>query len=118
MGLKTENYVSKRTGVIISPAYAVLRALVIEADNTVRAKFAIQTSREATQSYEPIDTVEISFTWDRQTDPAKMAYETAKKQVLDVEKCDEDGNRYMGTENGIHYGWENDFVGGSNDTNN
>lgn len=118
MGLKTENYVSKRTGIVLHKAYAVLKTLVIEANNSVRAKFAIQTSREATQSYEPIDTVEISFTWDRQTDPAKMAYETAKTQSRNVEKYDENGNIYTEAENGILYGWENDFVGGSNDTNN
>ena len=101
MGLKTTNYVSKRTGVIISPAYAVLRTLVIEADNTVRAKFAIQTSRGATKEYEPIDTVEVSFRWDRKSNPAKMAYETAKTEVRTIE---------TETVKGILYGWQDDIV--------
>ena len=101
MGLKTVNYVSKRTGIVLPYAYAVLRTLVIEGNNSVRAKFAIQASREATKEYDPIDTVEISFKWDRKTDPAKMAYETAKTEVRTIE-----------TEmvKGTLYGWQDDIV--------
>ena len=110
MGLKTENYVSKSTGIILPKAYAVLKNLVIETDNRARAIFAVQTSRENAQNYNALDKVEVRFTWDRKTDPAKQAYETAKTETRTFEKYDAQDNPYTVTEKGTLYGWENDFV--------
>ena len=110
MGLKTTNYVSKSTGLLLPEAYAVLKNLVIESNNSTRAIFAVQTSREATQTLKPIDKVEVHFTWDRKTDPAKLAYETAKAETRTFEKYDEKGEPYTETEYGTLYGWDNDIV--------
>lgn len=106
MGLKTNNYVSKSTGIHLPIAYAVLRNLVIEANSQARAVFAIQTDRENAKKYTPIDKVEVHFEWDRKTDPAKMAYEVAKTQMVSVYS-------EMGEEtkkNGVLFGWQNDIV--------
>lgn len=111
MGLKTTNYVSKGTGQVLPVAYAVLRNLIIEKDNRVRAIFAIQSSREATKMYNPIDKVELWFNWDRKTDPAKMAYDTAKTETKNVEKTNEiTGETVEMVELGTLYGWQDDFV--------
>lgn len=111
MGLKTTNYVSKGTGQVLPVAYAVLRNLIIEKDDRVRAIFAIQSSREATKMYNPIDKVELWFNWDRKTDPAKMAYEVAKNEVREV------GTGFYADEKeitekqyGTLYGWQDDIV--------
>ena len=110
MGLKTKNYVSKSTGLILPEAYAVLKNLIIETDNRARAIFAVQASRENAQNYKAIDTHEIRFEWDRKTDPAKMAYALAKLQTEEVEKYDGNGNITVETVKGLLNGWEDDFV--------
>ena len=110
MGLKTTNYVSKSTGLVLPEAYAVLKNLIIETDNQARAVFAIQASRENAQNYKAIDTHEIRFEWDRKTDPAKMAYALAKLQTEEIEKYDENGNVSVETVQSLLNGWEDDFV--------
>jgi hypothetical protein len=111
MGLKTKNYLSKSTGLILSEAYAVLKNLVIETDNRVRAIFAVQASREATNQYKAIDKVEVHFVWDRKTDPAKMAYEAAKVETRTYEMYNEETHTAIPvTENGTLFGWEDDIV--------
>jgi hypothetical protein len=111
MGLKTTNYVSKSTGLVLPEAYAVLKTLVVESNNSARAIFAVQASRENAQNYQAIDKVEVRFTWDRKTDPAKMAYETAKTEVKPFEHYNEEtGETLTGTEYGTLYGWEDDIV--------
>ena len=111
MGLKTNNYVSKSTGITMPEAYAVLTKLFIEDNNSARAIFAIQSSREATKQYKALDKVEINFVWDRKTDPARMAYETAKTQTFEYTEYDEAINEFVTkTELGTLYGWQNDIV--------
>lgn len=110
MGLKTTNYVSKSTGLVLPEAYAVLTNLIIERDNRARAIFAIQSSREATQTLKPIDKVEVHFTWDRKTDTAKMAYETAKTETILETKYDDKGNPYTEVQHGTLFGWQDDIV--------
>ena len=111
MGLKTTNYVSKSTGLVLPVAYAVLRNLVIETNNQVRAIFAVQASRENANKYEAIDKVTVWFEWDRKTDPAKMAYETAKNEKRTVETgLYTDDKPVTETEYGTLYGWEDDIV--------
>ena len=111
MGLKTENYVSESTGLTLGKAYAVLRNLIIESDNRARAIFAVQATRENAEKYKPLDKVEVYFTWDRKTDPAKAAYEAAKVQARDVERYDEELKKsFVEKEYGTLYGWEDDIV--------
>jgi hypothetical protein len=110
MGLKTTNYVSKSTGIYMPVAFALLKTLIVEADNRARAIFAVQTDRESANTYKAIDKVEVHFTWDRKTDPAKMAYEAAKTEVHDEEVYDANGNRTITRTEGVLYGWEDDMV--------
>lgn len=111
MGLTTENYVSKSTGITLPKAYAVLTNLIVETDNRARAIFAIQSSREATKQFKAIDKVEVHFTWDRKTDPAKQAYETAKTEVKEVETgLYADEKAITEKEYGTLYGWQDDIV--------
>jgi hypothetical protein len=111
MGLKTNNYVSKSTGIVLPEAYAILTNLIVESNNNARAIFAIQSSREATKQYKALDKVEINFTWDRKTDPAIMAYETAKTQTIKLEKYNEVTGEFVPTiEFGTLYGWQDDKV--------
>ena len=106
MGLKTSCYVSKSTGVVLNNAYAMLGELVIGRNNQARALFLIQASRENVQSFKPLDEVYVFFTWDRKQDPAKQAYEEAKKQVIEAD--DEYGEKTT-RKAGVLFGWENDY---------
>lgn len=112
MGLKTTNYVSKSTGLVLPEAYAVLKNLVIETDNRARAIFAVQASRENAQTYQAIDKVEVRFMWDRKSNPAEMAYDAAKKQVFLETEYNENGTvkERKVKEYGVLYGWEDDYV--------
>ena len=111
MGLKTTNYVSKSTGLVLPVAYGVLTNLIIETDSSARAIFAIQASREYAEKYKAIDKAEIRFKWDRKTNPAEMAYNLAKTEVKSYEKYDEETNTAIVVkENGILFGWEDDRV--------
>ena len=93
MGLKTENYTSKSTGITLPKAYAVLKNLIIETDNRARAIFAVQASRE--------------------DDPATMAYETAKTETETIKVYDKEKKAWVEkTEYGTLYGWQDDIVGG------
>jgi hypothetical protein len=111
MGLKTKNYEVKKVGITLPEAYAVLKNLIIETDNRGRAIFAIQQNRESANTYVALDKVEVRFTWDRKTDPAKMAYNAAKTETREVEDgTDEEGNVLFKTEYGPLYGWTDDYV--------
>ena len=58
-----------------------------------------------------LDKVEVRFTWDRKTDPAKMAYETAKTETETIKVYDEEKKAWVEkTEYGTLYGWQNDIV--------
>lgn len=109
MGLKTTNYVSKSTGITLPTAYAKIKDLVLNGNNG-RAIFAIQSTREAMDNFAPIDKVEVRFTWDRKSDIAKTAYETAKAETRTVEKYNEKGEPYTEVEYGTLHGWDNDIV--------
>lgn len=109
MGLKTTNYVSKSTGLVLSEAYARIKDLVLNGNNG-RAIFSIHTTRENIDKFSPVDKVEVHFTWDRKSDIAKAAYEAAKAETRTVEKYNEKGEPYTETEYGTLYGWDNDIV--------
>lgn len=105
MGLIKNNYYSENTGVTLPTAYAILKDLVLNG-NRARAIFVIQSSRENTTLLKPIDKVEIYFDWDRKSDLAKMAYETAKSQKEEIY----DGNLLIETIEGVLYGWQDNKV--------
>lgn len=108
MGLIKNNYFSKSTGLTLPTAYAIIKDIVLNGNNG-RAIFVIQSSRNATQNYKPIDKVEIPFVWDRKTDIAKIAYETAKTQKIKERVFDELSGEYKEIEKeGILYGWTDD----------
>ena len=108
MGLIKNNYFSKSTGLTLPTAYAIIKDLVLNGNNG-RAIFVIQSSRNATQNYKPIDKVEIPFVWDRKTDIAKLAYETAKTQKIKEQVFDELSGEYKEIEKeGVLYGWTDD----------
>lgn len=111
MGLKSNYYTSKSTGVVLPNAYAILTNLILESDNRVRAIFSIQASREYVKNYKPLDRVEVKFDWDRKTDLSTMAYTKAKEQVLTFEEYNEQtGEVVERTEYGTLYGWQDDIV--------
>jgi hypothetical protein len=110
MGLKTTNYVSKSTGITLPTAYAKIKDLVLNG-NKGRAIFAIQASRENIDKFAPVDRVEVNFTWDRKSDIAKTAYETARTEVSTIERVDENtGEAVTETVYGTLYGWQDDIV--------
>ncbi len=112
MGLKTENYYQKDIDLLLPVAYATLGDLVVNRyTNNVRAVFLIQANRENTMSKKPLDEVTVRFTWDRKTDPVKMAYDFAKTETIVVEKQDEiTGEMITTVELGKLYGWQDDIV--------
>ncbi len=108
MGLIKNNYFSKSTGLTLPTAYAIIKDIVLNGNNG-RAIFVVQSSRNATQNYKPIDKVEIPFVWDRKTDIAKVAYETAKTQKIKEQVFDELSGQHKEIEKeGILYGWTDD----------
>lgn len=110
MGLKKDYYYSKNLGVQMQTAYAILKDLVLNGNNA-RAIFIIQSSRENTKSLKPIDKVEVNFEWDRKSDLAKMAYETAKTQKGKEYVFDETtGNSTEIETYGTLFGWQDDKV--------
>ena len=110
MGLKKDYYYFEDLGVPMQPAYAILKDLVLNGNNA-RAIFIIQSSRETTKSLKPIDKVEVNFEWDRKSDLAKMAYETAKTQKNKEYVFDETSGQYNEIETyGTLFGWQNDIV--------
>lgn len=111
MGLKTTNYVSKRLNITLPEAYAKLTELTLQKDNNARAIFSIQSSREDINTLAPIDKVEVNFVWDRKTDLAKMAYETAKTEIKVYEVFNkETGEMETKSISSILFGWDNDFI--------
>ena len=115
MGIKTENYFSKKRGVFIHTAYAMIGDLVLNRKtNQVSVTFLIYESREHQENYDPIDEVKINFVWDRKKNIAQMAYNIAKNE----NHCEEVFNTETGKKEqvvkfGALYGWENDIVEGT-----
>jgi hypothetical protein len=110
MGLIKNNYFSKTTGLTLPTAYAIIKDIVLNGNNR-RAIFVIQSSRNATQNYKPIDKVEIPFVWDRKTDIAKVAYDTAKTQIIKETVFDKEKGQEIEVEScGVLFGWIDDKV--------
>jgi hypothetical protein len=98
-------------GIALTNAYAILSTLIVEKDNSVRAIFSIQASRERTKNYQPIDKVEVRFEWDRKSNPVEMAYAKAKEQVIVEEVYEENAFEPTHiTKYGLLYGWQDDIT--------
>lgn len=112
MGLKTTNFHIKKFDLTLPTAYAKLRTLVLNSNDTVSATFSIQQSRAHCDNYEPIDIVKVDTktVWDRNIPLEKFAYETAKTETRTVEVYDENGKPTTKTEYGTLYGWQDDIV--------
>lgn len=110
MGLKTKNYKSVTKGLTFPVAYAVLDTLLLD-KNVVTATFVVQTTREKANKYDALDKATVKFNWDRKSDLAEMAYETAKKyKKEEVYFNPETFKQETKTVYGLLYGWENDIV--------
>ena len=118
MGLKTTNYVSKKTGHHYATAYAKIRAFVLNADDSIRVIFGIHNSREALENknIQPMETVEIDsrmcgYEFDRDNAWQKEAYIMAKTETRTVEMYNEATHTAIPvTEKGALFGWEDDIV--------
>lgn len=112
MGLKTTNYSSKSLGITFPAAYAILGDLVLNRKtNKVRAIFLIQTSRQGTESFKPIDETHVDFVWDRKTNLVSMAYKVAREyEHYEDVKNKETGEYETVKVPGTLYGWEDDIV--------
>ena len=91
MGLKTTNYEVKRLGTFVPQAYAIIKKLHIE-NNSGKATFVVQSTRETTKILDAFDTIEMHFIVNKKENPYVTAYNKAKGQ------------------NGIFYGWKDDIV--------
>lgn len=107
MAVKTTNYVNEQKGVTLPVAYGVLEGIKVRNNNYVTAVFAVKASREHVGS---VDTVNVSFTWDRKTNLAEMAYNEAKGQKIVEDFNYETGEPIQVTVNGPFYGWEDDRI--------
>ena len=105
MGLKTKNYVVKKTDTPLAEAYAIIKNLEIYG-NYARADFAIQASREKAQEIEPHEIIPVEFPLDRNENPFVTAYKTATKEIT---VKDENGNVVQIVKMPF-FGWDNDIV--------
>jgi hypothetical protein len=116
MGLKTTNYEVKRTGQVLTNAYARIARIQLFESGRGTARLFIQSTRgNLDKGLDPIDYKDIQFKWDRKQDIATCIYEAAKLKKIRQEQSDEFD------ENGLpklvdvvvdeqFFGWENDIV--------
>ena len=117
MGLKTTNYTIKRTGQFLPTAYAKLRTLAFNSDDTVRATFGIHETREKMEvdKLDPYEIVSVECgKWDRkEMHLDEFVYKTAKTKIRKTYNWDEEKKAHVETvEYGPLYGWDNDIVKG------
>jgi polynucleotide 5'-kinase involved in rRNA processing len=111
MGLKTTNYLVKKSGITLPTAYAKIRTLVLDSDGRIRATFGIQQSREYCDKYDPIEVVSVHTKnkWDRKTPLEKVAYEAVKQETY-KERDAYNGGEVEKTDYNALFGWENNIV--------
>lgn len=114
MGLKTTNFTIKRTGQFLPTAYAKLRTLAFNSDDTVTATFGIHESRAKmeVEKLDPYEIVKINCgKWDRKKNHLdEFVYETARTETNEETMYNEKGEPYTETEYGTLYGWQDDIV--------
>lgn len=81
MGLKTTNYQIEEKGITIDTAYAKIDSIYIKG-NKATANFAIQQSREQTETLEPLDIVSVTCIADKEKPLHEQMYVKAKEEVF------------------------------------
>lgn len=106
MAVKKIGYTNEKNGVYLPEAYGILDEIKkSKGTNFVTATFVIKASREHT-GY--VDTVKVSFTWDRKTNLAEMAYNEAKSSKI-VKEWDEQQGEIDTVVYMPFYGWQDDY---------
>ena len=112
MGLKTTNYMSKSTGLMLPTAYAKLSTFMLNSDNSITATFSIHISREALDGYKPVEVIVVNGgKWDRNMALQEAAYTMAKTEKRTEIQFNEE--TYEGVPvvvYGALYGWDDDIV--------
>lgn len=109
MGLKTKNYTSKKNGLKLDTAYAVVKDLHIEGEYG-EAEFAIHYSRDEVMSKPALETETIRFMVDRDESPYKTAYKKATEGKT-ITSVDPATNKKVEIKVGQpFYGWEDDIL--------
>lgn len=81
MGLKRDSYKSEKLNIDISPAYAMVGRISIENDTAI-AEIKIHKSREELKEYEPLETINITCSIDRNLSVYEQIYLEAKKGLF------------------------------------
>lgn len=105
MGFKTTNYVTKRKGLRLPEAYAVITNINVNRAGKSYADFGIHISRDSALLYEPIEQVRVTFT----SDVNENAYVTAYKAAKAVKQITTPSG-LIREHHGPFYGWDDDIV--------
>lgn len=81
MGLKTTNYLIQEKGITIDTAYAKIGSIYING-NKATANFAIQQSREQTESLDALEYKSVSCVIDKEKPLHEQMYVKAKEEVF------------------------------------
>lgn len=110
MGLKTTNYICKRTNLTLPTAYAIIKKVNVDNGNGY-VEMAIQTDREAAFKYEPIDLVQVYVNGlDRSKNLYEQIYEYVKG-YQETQVWDNDQRAMVNKKTPRAFtGWENDIV--------
>lgn len=81
MGLIKNSYKSEKLNIDISPAYAMVGKIEIENDTAI-AEMKIHQSRENLEMYEPLETINIGCSIDRNLSVYEQIYIEAKKGLF------------------------------------
>ena len=108
MGLKKTNYESKKLGLTLPTAYAVVKTLKIKGEDGY-ATICVQTSRERALTMTPIEEYDVSFRVNRPENPLTTAYNAIKGQKEVNEWNKETQAIEKKIVNMPLYGWEDDI---------
>lgn len=110
MGLYKQNYESKKLGIVLPKAYALIKELHINGEYG-RAIFEIQTSRDNCFEKEPIERVELNtFKVNRDENPYVTAYKKMREGSIEEVINPETGEKET-VESGMpFYKWQDDII--------
>ena len=81
MGLIKNSYKSEKLNIDITPAYAMVGKIEIENDTAI-AEIKIHKTREDLEEYEPLETINITCSIDRNVSVYEQIYIEAKKGLF------------------------------------